>query len=104
MNEVIIVTQVIITFPLLLITVNSEYHVVKTLNYILVSSPHPLHHSLFQEVELLEACWYGMVGLVHHLLTTGVNVNVTEFVSDQHDIDFVFRFSVLCQSIHAQML
>ena len=85
----------IITFPLLLITVNSEYRAQNTQLHT-CELPHPLHHSLFQEVELLEACWYGMVGLVHHLLTTGVNVNVTEFVSDQHDTDFVSRFSVLC--------
>ena len=37
--------------------------------------------SLLQEVELWEACRYGLVGQVHHLLTTGLNVNMTTFVS-----------------------
>ena len=32
-------------------------------------------------MELFEACYYGLVGQAHHLLTTGVNVNVTDFVS-----------------------
>ena len=53
--------------------------------------------SLLQEVELWEACLYGLVGQVHHLLTSGVNVNVTDFVSDKHDINFDSRFSVLSQ-------
>ena len=48
------------------------------LNYILMSL---LFIPLFQEVELWEACHYGLVGQVHHFLTTGVNVNVTQFVS-----------------------
>ena len=39
--------------------------------------------SLLQEVELWEASQYGLVGRVHHLLTTGVNVNVTDFVSGE---------------------
>ena len=42
-------------------------------------SPTLLH--MFQEMELFEACYYGLVGQAHHLLTTGVNVNVTDFVS-----------------------
>ena len=54
--------------------------------------------SLLQEVELWEACLYGLVGQVHNLLTTGVNVNVTDFVSGLLDRDFLnSRFSVLCQ-------
>ena len=53
--------------------------------------------SLLQEVELFEACYYGLMGQVHYLLTTGVNVNVTDFVSDKHDINFDSRFSVLSQ-------
>ena len=44
--------------------------------------------SLLQEVELKEACFYGMVEQVHYLLTTGVNVNVTDFVSGLLDRDF----------------
>ena len=59
-------------------------------NLIIPSSP-------LQEVELWEACAYGLEGQVHHLLTTGVNVNVTHFVSGQRDMDFDSRFSVLCQ-------
>ena len=51
-----------------------------------VSSSHIDHaSSLLQEVELWEACLYGLVGQVHYLLTAGVNVNVTEFVSGQHE-------------------
>ena len=48
------------------------------------SSSHSLLHShfLFQEVELFEACYYGLMGQVHYLLTTGVNVNVALFVSE----------------------
>ena len=42
--------------------------------------------SQLQEVELWEASSFGLVGQVHYLLTTGVNVNVTDFVSDQHDM------------------
>jgi len=53
--------------------------------------------TLLQEVELWEACWYDLVEQVHYLLTTGVDVNVTDFVSDKHDINFVSRFSVLSQ-------
>ena len=49
-------------------------------------SPPLLPLPLFQEVELHEASYYGLVGRVHHLLTTGVNVNMTEFVSGQHDV------------------
>ena len=52
--------------------------------------------SLLQEVELLEACFYGMVEQAHYLLTTGVNVNVTQFVSGLLDRDFFnSRFSVV---------
>ena len=36
---------------------------------------------LFKEVELLEACQYGLVEQVHHLIKTGVNVNMADFVS-----------------------
>ena len=51
-----------------------------------MSSSHIDHaSSLLQEVELWEACSYGLVGQVHYLLTAGVNVNVTEFVSGQHE-------------------
>ena len=53
--------------------------------------------SLLQEVQLFEACAFGMVGQVHYLLTSGVNVNVNDFVSGQHDMNFDSRFSVLCQ-------
>ena len=42
---------------------------------------------LFQEVELREACYYGLVGQVCDLLTTGVCVNKTTFVSGQPDRD-----------------
>ena len=47
------------------------------------ASSHSLLYSnfLFQEVELFEACYYGLMGQVHSLLTTGVNVNVALFVS-----------------------
>ena len=41
---------------------------------------------LFKEVELFEACYYGLVEQVHHLLTTGVHVNVTGFVSGLHNV------------------
>ena len=54
-------------------------------------------YALLQEVELKETCYYGLVEQVHYLLTTGVNVNVTDFVSDKHDINFDSRFSVLSQ-------
>ena len=40
--------------------------------------------SLLQEVELWEACQYGLVEQVHYLLTSGVNINVNEFVSGQY--------------------
>ena len=57
-------------------------HVFETL---LSALPHmimlPLHSSLLQEVELFEAYYYGLVEQVHYLLTTGVNVNMTSFVS-----------------------
>ena len=43
--------------------------------------------SLFQEIELREACFYGLVGQVCDLLTTGVCVNRTTFVSGQPDRD-----------------
>ena len=52
--------------------------------------------SLLQEVELWEACKYGLVGQVHYLLMTGVNVNMTTFVSGLHNMNFDSRFSVLC--------
>ena len=69
-------------------------HVFATMSALL----HVDHASaLLQEVELWEACRYGLVGQVHNLLTTGVNVNVTDFVSDKHDINFDSRFSVLSQ-------
>ena len=42
---------------------------------------------LLQEIDLLEACWYGEVDQVFHLLMTGVNANVTDFVSDLPDMD-----------------
>ena len=48
-------------------------------------------------MELWEACRYGLVGQVHYLLTSGVNVNMTNFVSDEHDMNFDCRFSVLSQ-------
>ena len=72
-----------------------------------MSSPHLDHASSpLQGVKLQEASSYGLVGQVHHLLTTGVNVNVTTFVSGQNNMNFDSRFSVLCQyvlwSIHAQ--
>ena len=44
--------------------------------------------SLLQEVELWEACQYGLMGQVHYLLTTGVNVNMTTFVSVLHNMNF----------------
>ena len=53
--------------------------------------------ALLQEVVLWEACYCGLMEQVHYLLTTGVNVNVTDFVSDKHDINFDSRFSVLSQ-------
>ena len=63
-----------------------------------VSSPHLDHaSSLLQEVELFEACQHALVGHVHHLLMTGVSVNVTQFVSGQRYMNFDSRFSVLCQ-------
>ena len=37
--------------------------------------------SVFKEVELLEACQYGLVEQVHHFIKTGVNVNMADFVS-----------------------
>ena len=72
----IVVTQVII-FILYFGTMCYE------LDYILPlsSTPPLLPLPLFQEVELQEACYYGLVGQVHHLLTTGVNVNMTTLVS-----------------------
>ena len=39
----------------------------------------PSHIS--QEVELLEACLYGLVREVPHLLRTGANVDIATFVS-----------------------
>ena len=70
-------------------------HVLETLCEL---SPHIDHASLLlQEVELWEACQYGLVRQVNYLLTTGVNVNMTDFVSGQHDMNFDPRFSVLCQ-------
>ena len=69
-------------------------HVFATMSALL----HVDHAStLLQEVELREACRYGLVEQAHYLLTSGVNVNVTDFVSDKHDINFDSRFSVLSQ-------
>ena len=41
------------------------------------------HYFLFQEVELWEACWDGLMEQIYHHLMAGVDVNVlTLFVSD----------------------
>ena len=57
-----------------------------------------------QEVELKEACYYGLVVQVHHLLTTGVNVNLTTFVSGQPDRELSLssqcRASTICMCEH----
>ena len=69
-------------------------HVFATMSALL----HVDHTStLLQEVELWKACRYGLVKQVHYLLKTDVNVNVTDFVSNKHDINFDSRFSVSSQ-------
>ena len=44
---------------------------------------------MLQEIELFEASYYGLVRRVNYLLTTGVNVNMTSFVSGIPDIHSV---------------
>ena len=55
---------------------------------------------LFQEVELFEACCYGLMGQVHYLLTAGVNVNMALFVSEP--CIYVLSIMPLIEFIHVQ--
>ena len=60
-----------------------------SLNYLLNTSDPPYLCTLpFQEVELFGACYYDLVERVRYLLITGVNVNVTNFVSCLPEVEF----------------
>ena len=73
------ISRVIVVTLLLYNTVNSYY---------MCHLKSKVFCFLLQEVELWEACWYGLVEQVYHLLTTGVNVNIITFVSGQHGMNF----------------
>ena len=46
---------------------------------------------LFKKLELLEACRYGLVEQVHSFIKTGVNVNITDFVSGLSTLEGCIR-------------
>ena len=58
---------------------------------------------LFKKMELMEACRYGLVEQVHYFIKTGLNLNMTDFVSYESTREgCIMYMNSCCMHVHCQ--